>query len=76
MEVEEKKSPGLRVLGDAEVLLAGYGYWVRVDAAVDWIVEVSYSEKEYDISCQHLSRPQSVIASCEREYHESGLRRR
>ncbi len=31
----------LGVLGDAEVLQAGYGYWVRVDADVDWIVEVS-----------------------------------
>jgi len=31
----------LRVLGDAEVLLAGMGYWVRVDADVDWIVEAS-----------------------------------
>ena len=31
----------LRVLGDAEVLQAGYAYWVGVDAEVDWIVEVS-----------------------------------
>ena len=31
----------LRVLGDAEMLLAGEAYWVRVDADVDWIVEVS-----------------------------------
>jgi parallel beta-helix repeat protein len=31
----------LRVLQDSDVLLAGEGYWVRVDAAVDWIVEVS-----------------------------------
>jgi ABC-type transport system substrate-binding protein len=31
----------LRVLEDAEVLLAGYGYWVKVDIDVDWIVEVS-----------------------------------
>ena len=31
----------LRVVGDVEVLQAGYGYWVRVDAAMDWIVEVS-----------------------------------
>ncbi|TET79303.1 hypothetical protein E3J38_07385 [candidate division TA06 bacterium] len=31
----------LRVLGDAEVLLAGYGYWVKVDIDLDWIVEVS-----------------------------------
>lgn len=31
----------LRVLGDAEVLLAGEAYWVKVDAEVDWIVEVS-----------------------------------
>ncbi len=31
----------LRVLGDAEALLPGYGYWVRVDAEVGWIIEVS-----------------------------------
>lgn len=31
----------LRVLGDADVLLAGYGYWVEVQADTDWIVEVS-----------------------------------
>ncbi len=31
----------LRVLGDGEVLLTGYGYWVKVEADVDWIVEVS-----------------------------------
>ena len=31
----------LRVLGDADVLQAGYGYWVRVEANMDWIVEVS-----------------------------------
>ena len=31
----------LRVLEDAEALLAGYGYWVKVDIDVDWIVEVS-----------------------------------
>lgn len=31
----------LRVLGDTEVLQAGYGYWVRVEADIDWIVEVS-----------------------------------
>ncbi len=31
----------LRVLGDAEVLLAGYAYWVKVGADVDWIVKVS-----------------------------------
>jgi len=31
----------LRVLGDAEVLQAGYAYWVRVDADTDWVVEVS-----------------------------------
>ncbi len=31
----------LRVLGDVEVLQAGYGYWVRVEADIDWIVEVS-----------------------------------
>ena len=31
----------LRVLGDAEVLLMGQGYWVKVEADTDWIVEVS-----------------------------------
>ena len=31
----------LRVPGDAEVLQAGFGYWVKVDIDVDWIVEVS-----------------------------------
>lgn len=31
----------LRVLGDAEVLLAGEAYWMRVVADTDWIVEVS-----------------------------------
>lgn len=31
----------LSVLADAEVLRAGYAYWVRVDADTDWIVEVS-----------------------------------
>ncbi len=31
----------LRVLGDAEVLQAGYAYWVKMDIDVDWIVEVS-----------------------------------
>ncbi len=31
----------LRVLGDAETLQAGYGYWVRVETDTVWIVEVS-----------------------------------
>jgi len=31
----------LRVLGDAEALQAAYGYWVRAESEVDWIVEVS-----------------------------------
>ncbi len=31
----------LRVLGDAEVLQAGYGYWVRVEADTVWIVSFS-----------------------------------
>ena len=31
----------LRVLGDAELLLPGYGYWVRVSAETDWIVFVA-----------------------------------
>ena len=28
----------LRVLMDGEVLQAGYGYWVKVDAPVIWVV--------------------------------------
>ncbi|UCD93201.1 MAG: hypothetical protein JSV43_04705 [Methanobacteriota archaeon] len=31
----------LEVLGDAEVLQAGYAYWVKVDTNVDWIVEMA-----------------------------------
>ena len=31
----------LRVLGNGEVLQAGYGYWVKVDIDVDWIIEAS-----------------------------------
>jgi hypothetical protein len=31
----------LRVLGDGEILQAGYGYWVKVESDADWIVEVS-----------------------------------
>jgi hypothetical protein len=31
----------LSVLGDAEMLLAGFGYWVRVATDSDWIVEVT-----------------------------------
>ena len=31
----------LRVLGDSEVLLAGFGYWVKVEADTVWIVEVA-----------------------------------
>jgi len=31
----------LRMLGDGEMLQAGYGYWVKVQADADWIVEVS-----------------------------------
>ncbi len=31
----------LRVLGDAEVLVAGIGYWVKVEADTVWTVEVS-----------------------------------
>jgi hypothetical protein len=31
----------LRVLGDAEALQAGMGYWVRVEADITWMVEVS-----------------------------------
>ncbi len=31
----------LEVLGDAEVLLAGMGYWVKVEADFTWIAEVS-----------------------------------
>ncbi|MCK4457461.1 MAG: right-handed parallel beta-helix repeat-containing protein [Thermoplasmata archaeon] len=34
-------SSRLRVLGDAEVLQAGDGYWVRVGADTDWIIQVS-----------------------------------
>jgi len=30
----------LGVLGDAEVLQAGYAYWVKVQADVDWMVSV------------------------------------
>ena len=31
----------LRVYGDAEVLQTGEAYWVKVDADMDWIIEVS-----------------------------------
>ena len=31
----------LRVLGDGEMLQAGYGYWVKVQTDADWIIEVS-----------------------------------
>ncbi|MFQ6128952.1 MAG: NosD domain-containing protein [Thermoplasmata archaeon] len=31
----------LRVLGDAEVLLVGEAYWVKVEAEIDWVVEMS-----------------------------------
>jgi WD40 repeat protein len=31
----------LKVLGDADVLTTGEAYWVRVDADMDWMVEVS-----------------------------------
>ncbi len=31
----------LRVLGDAEVLQTGHGYWLRAEMDTDWIVEVS-----------------------------------
>ncbi|MCK4455900.1 MAG: right-handed parallel beta-helix repeat-containing protein, partial [Thermoplasmata archaeon] len=31
----------LRVLGDGEMLQAGYGYWVEAQADADWIVEVA-----------------------------------
>ncbi|MFQ6106117.1 MAG: hypothetical protein ACE5QF_00810 [Thermoplasmata archaeon] len=31
----------LRVLGDAEMLLPGHGYWVRVSVEMDWIVSVA-----------------------------------
>ena len=31
----------LRVLGDAEVLLAGEAYWVKVEVETDWMIEVS-----------------------------------
>ncbi|MFQ6061350.1 MAG: NosD domain-containing protein, partial [Thermoplasmata archaeon] len=42
VEGYESVSPHyLRVLGDAETLLAGYGYWVRVETDTVWIVEVS-----------------------------------
>ena len=30
----------LRVLGDPEVLQAGYGYWVKVEADVVWVVDI------------------------------------
>ena len=30
----------LKVLGDAEVLLAGEAYWVRVAADAEWIVDI------------------------------------
>ena len=30
----------LRVLGDAVILQAGFGYWVRVDADITWTVEI------------------------------------
>lgn len=30
----------LRVLGDADVLLAGEAYWVRVAADTEWIVDI------------------------------------
>ena len=30
-----------RVLADADLLQAGYGYWVKVQVDADWIVEVS-----------------------------------
>ena len=43
--VEGFYAPGLphclRILEDFEVLQAGYAYWMKVDAAVDWIVEAS-----------------------------------
>ena len=43
--VEGFYAPGLpyclRVFEDFDVLQAGFAYWVRVDAAVDWIVEAS-----------------------------------
>ena len=41
----------LRVLGDGGVLQSGYGYWVRVESAVDWIVEVSQPNMKEDITC-------------------------
>lgn len=42
MEGYDPASPyHLRVLGDGEVLQVGYGYWVKVDAETDWMVEVS-----------------------------------
>lgn len=31
----------LRLIGDGEVLQAGYGYWLRVQEDADWIVEVA-----------------------------------
>ncbi|MFQ6107018.1 MAG: CARDB domain-containing protein [Thermoplasmata archaeon] len=31
----------LKAIGDAEMLQAGYGYWVRAEVDTDWIVEVS-----------------------------------
>jgi len=31
----------LRVLGGAEVLQVGFGYWVKTEAETDWMVEVS-----------------------------------
>ncbi|MCK4456471.1 MAG: fibronectin type III domain-containing protein [Thermoplasmata archaeon] len=31
----------LRVLGDAEVLQMGEAYWVKVEAEIDWVVEMS-----------------------------------
>ncbi|MFQ6129072.1 MAG: CARDB domain-containing protein [Thermoplasmata archaeon] len=31
----------LRVLGDAVVLQAGYGYWVRVEADANWVVDIA-----------------------------------
>jgi hypothetical protein len=30
----------LRVLGDADVLQTGYGYWVKVDSKVDWTIDI------------------------------------
>jgi len=31
----------LRVLGDMDMLQAGYGYWMRVEADTDWVIQVS-----------------------------------